>query len=377
MKHNLKFIDQILTKIKNENLYRDIKYGINNNTYVIINKKKLINLCSNNYLGLKTKKIIINKIESNSRSIYTDPIFKILEEKLADHKNQGNALIYPTGYMANMGAISSIINNNDIILSDELNHASIIDACKLTNAKIVVYKHNDINDLISKSNIQHKHGFIITEGIFSMDGDFSKLKQITEIAEKKNLVVILDDAHGDFVIGNNGKGTANHFGLDKKIDVYISSLSKGLGAFGGYVASQKNVIKLCINKSKQFIYTSTLPSMLIQIALQKFIIDKSKYQIKLYNNTKLLINNLKKIGYAINSETHIVPIIIGKEKKALEFSNYLFKNGIYVIPIRYPTVPKNKARLRVSINASLSKNQINYITDVFETAIKKFNIISD
>ena len=208
-----------------------------------------------------------------------------------------------------------------------------------------------------------------------MDGDFANLKQIVEIAQKKNAITILDDAHGDFVIGNDGKGTPNHFGVSKKIDLYISSLSKGLGSFGGYIASQKNVIDLCINRSKSFIYTSALPSFLVEFSLKRFETNRKKQQEKLWKNVRHLITGLKQLGYQINSETHIIPIIIGSEKNALTFGKFLFYKGIYAQPIRYPTVKRNKARIRISVSAWLSKNQIDDAIDVFEVAGKKYDII--
>jgi glycine C-acetyltransferase len=205
-----------------------------------------------------------------------------------------------------------------------------------------------------------------------MDGDFSKLNEITEIAQKKNAITILDDAHGDFVVGKDGKGTANHLGVSKKIDVYISSLSKGLGSFGGYIASQKNVIDLNINKSKSFIYTSALPSFLVEYSLNRFESNREKHQKKLQKNIKLISKGLQKIGYTINSQTHIIPIIIGNEITAMDFGKYLFQNGVYAQPIRYPTVPKNKARIRLSVTAWLSQREIEKSLEVFNFAFKKF-----
>jgi glycine C-acetyltransferase len=214
--------------------------------------------------------------------------------------------------------------------------------------------------------------FVITEGIFSMDGDMSKLKQITEISEKKNAITIVDDAHGDFVIGKDGKGTPNHLNVAKKIDLYISSLSKGLGSFGGYVASQNNVIDLCINKSKSFIYTSALPSFLIKHTLERFESNREKQKKKLEKNIRQLSDGLKEIGFEINSSTHIIPIIIGKEKSAMNIGEFLKSNGVYAQPIRYPTVPKNQARLRISVTAWLSKTEITEALLIFEKAYRKF-----
>src|SRR3990172_9586971 len=208
-----------------------MRYGHVNGPHIIIRNKCLLNLCSNDYLGIHISDNLSGQMQSSSRLVSgNDVSFQILEKKLAKHKSQEGSLIFPTGYMANIGAISTL---------------------------------NDIDDLSSKLNHSNKRKFVLTEGIFSMDGDFADLKKITEVAEKKNAITILDDAHGDFTIGRDGKGTPNHFDVAKKIDLYVSSLSKGLGSFGGYVATQRNIIDLLINKSKSFIYTSALPSFLV------------------------------------------------------------------------------------------------------------------
>lgn len=375
MNNKLRFIDFELEQIKQNDLYRKLRYGKANQEYITINGKKLLNLCSNDYLGIPTTKIKIKQMQSSSRLVSgNDESYKILEEKLAKHKSKQNSLIYPTGYMANLGAITTIAKKGDLILSDELNHASIIESCKLAGAKISIYKHNDIDDLNKKLKQKSKNKFVITEGIFSMDGDFSKLKEITEITEKLNATTILDDAHGDFVVGVDGRGTPNYFNVTKKIDLYISSLSKGLGSFGGYIASQNNVIDLCINKSKSFIYTSALPSFLIEYSLKRFESNREIQRKKLESNTILLSKGLKQIGYQIDSKTHIIPIIIGKEKTAVNFGKFLFERGVFVQPIRYPTVPKNKARLRMSVTAWLSRKDINTTLAIFEKASKKFEV---
>jgi glycine C-acetyltransferase len=376
LKPKLSFINSELGQIKKSNLYRILRKGSVNGAYITINKKKLLNLCSNDYLGIPSTKIAIKQSSSSSRLVSgNDVSYDILEKRLSKHKSQDSALIYPTGYMANLGAIVTLAKKGDLILSDELNHASIIEACKLSNAKIAVYKHNDIQNLEVKMKQKAKRKFVVTEGVFSMDGDFAKLKQITKLAEQKNTIVILDDAHGDFTIGNDGKGTANHFGVSKKIDLYISSLSKGLGSFGGYIASQKNIVDLCINKSKSFIYTSALPSFLIEYSIKRFDSNREKQRKILERNVKHFIIGLKKLGYQINSETHIIPIVIGDEKITLDFGKFLFEHGLYAQPIRYPTVPYKKARIRLSVTAWLTKNQIEKALTVFESAGKRFNII--
>lgn len=372
-KHKLDFIDLELEAIKQKNLYRKLRYGKIQGSHITINGKKLLNLSSNDYLGIPIRKNQVKQLQSSSRSVSgNDESYKKLEKVLAKHKSQQNSLIFPTGYMANLGVISSIAKKGDVIFSDELNHASIIESCKLSDAKISIYKHNNMQDLKTKLKQKGKNKFIITEGVFSMDGDSSHLKQITEISEKSNAITIVDDAHGDFVLGKDGKGTPNSFKVSKKIDVYISSLSKGLGSFGGYVASQNNVIDLCINKSKSFIYTSALPSFLIEHTLQRFESNRDKQRKILERNTKQLSEGLKEIGYNIQSKSHIIPIIIGNEKEAMKFGKFLNDNGVFVQPIRFPTVPKNQARLRISVTAWLTRKDIKKTLSIFEKAFKRF-----
>jgi len=373
LKHKLNFIDLELDQVKQKNLYRKLRYGKVQGSHITINNKKLLNLSSNDYLGIPIRKNQIKQLQSSSRSVSgNDESYKKLETKLAKHKSQQNSLVFPTGYMTNLGVISSIAKKGDIIFSDELNHASIIESCKLSDANISVYKHNDMEDLKIKLKQKGKNKFVITEGVFSMDGDLSHLKQITEIAEKSEAITIVDDAHGDFVIGKDGKGTPNYFKVSKKIDLYISSLSKGLGSFGGYVASQNNVIDLCINKSKSFIYTSALPSFLIEHTLQRFESNREKQKKKLENNTNQLSKGLKEIGFNIKSKSHIIPIIVGNEKESMKLGEFLNTNGIFVQPIRYPTVPKNQARLRISVTAWLSSEEIEKSLFIFEKAFKRF-----
>ena len=376
MKHKFNFVTVDLEKIKSRNLYRKLRDNKIDGPYITFKRKKLINLCSNDYLGLHVNQIPKRQLQSSSRLVAgNDLSFRVLEENLAHHKSQESALIFPTGYMANLGSVVTLARKGDLILSDELNHASIIEACKLSGARIAVYRHNDIDDIEKKLKQEAAHKFIVTEGIFSMDGDFSNLKEIAAIAARKDAILVLDDAHGDFVTGTDGKGTAEHFGVAKKIDVYISSLSKGLGAFGGYVASKKDVIDLMINTSRPFIYTSALPSFMVTFALKRFLSKREKQRKKLWENINLLHSDLKSLGYETSSSSQIIPIIIGDEKTALQFGRYLFEKGIFAQAIRYPTVPLGLARIRISATAWLSKDHIDKSINAFESAGKKFGIL--
>ena len=376
MNHKFEFVNNRINKLKKDNLYRELQHTRVKKQCIHTKNKKLLNLSSNDYLGLDIGNLNFKQFQSSSRSVTgNDRKFLELEKKISEHKSQEKTLIYPTGYMANLGALTAIIERHDTVFSDELNHASIIEACKLSSAKIKIYKHNDMSDLESKIKKTKGRKFIISEGIFSMDGDSAKIKEITEISSKFDIITILDDAHGDFVFGKDGKGTANQCGASKKIDLYISSLSKGLGSFGGYISSKKNIIELCINRSKSFIYTSALPSPIIEFTLKRFNSNREPKRKKLWNNIHLFHKGLEQIGYETSSSSQIIPIIIGNEKTTLDFGKYLLKNGIFVQPIRYPTVKKNSARVRFSVTAWHTKKDINETLSILEKCAKKFRIV--
>ena len=375
MKPKFGTLEKKLSVIKKNNLLRNLQDSNVEKQFIKQDGRKLLNFSSNDYLGIKSGKIKHTQFQSSSRLVSgNDTSFSMLEKKLAKHKLQEQAIIFPTGYMANLGVISSIANKQDTIFSDELNHASIVEACKLSGSKIKIFKHNDMNDLERKIQKTKGKKLLVTEGIFSMDGDWSKLNEISQLSEKHHIITILDDAHGDFVLGKDGKGTANFFNVEKKIDLYISSLSKGLGSFGGYVCGKKNLIDLCLNTSKTFIYTSALPASINQYSLERFNSKREAYREKLWGKINLFHKRLEEIELHTTSTSQIIPIIIGNEKKAMEFSKFLRINGIFAQAIRYPTVKKNQARIRISITGWLSNKEIEYSIQILEKAKRKFNL---
>jgi len=368
-------IEKKISVIKKNNLLRNLQDSRVEKQYIFQNGQKLLNFSSNDYLGIRPGKIKHTQFQSSSRLVSgNDVSFSILEKKLSKHKSQEKTIIFPTGYMANIGIISSVADKESTIFSDELNHASIVEACKLSSAKIKIFKHNNMEDLERKIRITNGKKVIITEGIFSMDGDWSQLDQISELAEKHGIITILDDAHGDFVLGKDGRGTPNFFNVEKKIDLYVSSLSKGLGSFGGYASGKKNLIDLCINTSRTFIYTSALPASINQYSLDRVELDRESYRKKLWKKINLFHKRLEEIKLPTNSTSQIIPIIIGKEKTAVEFSKFLKKNGIFAQAIRYPTVKKGEARIRISVTGWLSENEIEYLVQILEKAKRKFNL---
>ena len=375
MKPKFGTLEKKLSGIKENNLLRNLQDSHVEKQFIKQNGRKLLNFSSNDYLGIKSGKMRHAQFQSSSRLVSgNDTSFSLLEKKLARHKSQEQAIIFPTGYMANLGMITSIATKHDTIFSDELNHASIVEACKLSGSKIKIFKHNDIGDLERKVQKTKGKKILITEGVFSMDGDWSKLNEICQVSEKHGMITVLDDAHGDFVLGKDGKGTANFFDVEKKIDLYVSSLSKGLGSFGGYVCGKKKLIDLCINTSKTFIYTSALPSSINQYSLNRFNSKREIYREKLWGKINLFHKRLEEIELHTTSTSQIIPIIIGNEKKAMEFSKFLRINGIFAQAIRYPTVKKDQARIRISITGWLSNKEIEYSIQILEKAKRKFNL---
>ena len=375
MKPKFGTLEKKLSGIKKNNLLRNLQDSHVEKQFIKQDGRKLLNFSSNDYLGIKSGKIKHTQFQSSSRLVSgNDTSFSLLEKKLARHKSQEQAIIFPTGYMANLGMITSIATKHDTIFSDELNHASIVEACKLSGSKIKIFKHNNIGDLERKVQKTKGKKILITEGVFSMDGDWSKLNEICQVSEKHGMITVVDDAHGDFVLGKDGKGTANFFDVEKKIDLYVSSLSKGLGSFGGYVCGRKKLIDLCINTSKTFIYTSALPSSINQYSLNRFNSKREIYREKLWKKINLFHKRLEEIELHTTSTSQIIPIIIGNEKKAMEFSKFLRINGIFAQAIRYPTVKKDQARIRISITGWLSNKEIEYSIQILEKAKRKFNL---
>jgi glycine C-acetyltransferase len=394
-KSNNDFFDAELEKLKRSNLHRklravsiDQKAGM----LTVDGKDISVHLCSNDYLGLSQNVTILRKTISSlsqvsqcsSRLIAGNfPELIDLEDKLSQHRCTETSLVYPTGYMANVGVITAIADKETLIFSDQLNHASIIDGCRLSGATVKVFRHNDpvhLQELLQNSP-HFKRKVIIVEGIFSMDGDFANLREICKIAKYNDSIMVVDDAHGDFIFGspalNLFSGLPAYLGVSSDINVHTSSLSKALGCFGGYVATTSPVREILVNKSRQFIYTSALPRHLCVSALTSInIAQKGNLQRKLLDNLRFFGNKLRKTGLAHKRpESQIIPIIIGPEKLAVGFSNMLLNEGIFLQAIRYPTVEKGSARLRASLSALHTKHQLKYAIDSMESIGRKLKVI--
>jgi glycine C-acetyltransferase len=363
------FIEQELRTLKDEHLYRKLRIVQNKGSSAIIDGRKVLNLNSNDYLGLSRHSSVISEttgaIEEispcSSRLIAGNNSQLLdLESQLAVHRRTESSLVFTSGYTAVIGALSTLANKETVIFSDESNHASIVDACRLSGAKICVFRHNDAEHLRELIQKQAKRRIVVTEGIFSVGGDISNLKEICNIAKEFDALTVVDDAHGDFIYGPGGAGVPSYFKVDGLIDLHVSSLSKALGCFGGYVATSEDIREYLINKSRQFIFTSALPAHLCVAANTALnIARKGNLQEVLFRNVNLFTGLLRKHGFNIgNSRSQIIPLFIGSEDKAVRFAEMLFENGIFVHPMRFPVVKKGSSVIRISLTASHTKTEL-------------------
>jgi glycine C-acetyltransferase len=349
-----------------------------------VDGRDVIHLCSNDYLGLSQNKQVIKKtVESlhevsqcSSRLIAGNhPKLIELEDLLADHRRTESALVYPTGYSASLGVVTTIADKRSTIFSDELNHASIIDACRLSGARVIVFRHNDTYHLQELIRQVQGRKIVITEGVFSMDGDIGKISELHAIANDHGAITIIDDAHGDFIFGRHFSGVPAKLGVD--VDIHVSSMSKALGCFGGYVATTRSIRELLINTSRQFIYTSALPEHLCCAAIAAIPIAKSgNLQMRLQWNITYFSSIMRKLGFELaNSASQIIPIIVGQEEQAVEFSKELLKEGVFAQAIRYPTVKRGHARVRISLTAMHRQRHLDAAIVAFEKAAKRTGIL--
>jgi glycine C-acetyltransferase len=378
------FVGERLASLEKSDLYRRLRTVVVKGPTAEVDGKQVVHLCSNDYLGLSQNLHVIKKTiqalqevsQCSSRLIAGNhPQVLELEGMLADHRRAEAALVYPTGYNANLGAVTAIADENSTIFSDELNHASIIDACRLSGAEIKVFRHNDNEHLEELVRNARGRKIVITEGIFSMDGDMAKLEEICSIAKDYDAITIVDDAHGDFIFGSGFSGVPAKFEVD--VDIQISSMSKGLGCFGGYVASTTPIRELLINNSRQFIYTSALPDHLCAAAIAAIpLAKKGGLQKKLQRNIDYFSKTMKKLGFTLGSSaSQIIPVMIGEEKLAMELSKELLRLGVFAQAIRYPTVRKGSARLRTSLTSMHTKKHIDAAIGAFEQAGNKTKLL--
>ena len=382
------FKEQLDSKIENHNLRTLTEYCPLDAVRVKRDDKEYLMMASNNYLGLTFDTRVIEGALKGAQQYGTGsggsrlvsgtfPLFTELERSLAKFKNTEKALVFNTGYMANVGTISAVADKNTIIFSDALNHASIIDGCRLSRGTVKTYSHCDIDELkyLLKQVDRNTRKLIVTDGVFSMDGDIAPLDKLYELSRDYNALLMVDDAHATGTIGN-GHGTAAYFGLEKEVDIQLGTLSKSLGSVGGYVAANSTIIDYLVNTSRSFIFSTALSPADIGVALAALHVLESDVSVlqRLHENVNYMADRLISIGIDATNETPIFPILIGHNEDTLAVSNYLYEAGIIGTAIRPPTVPIGESRIRLTVTAAHNKKQIDFVCQSLHNAMKQLNL---
>jgi len=359
--------------------------------------KRVINLASNNYLGLATHpKLREAAIEATRkfgvgsgavRTIAgTMRIHMDLEEKIARFKNVEACVVFQSGFAANAGTVSSILGKEDFIISDELNHASIIDGARLSRAKIKVFRHKDVahaEELLKEIQNEPGRKLIITDGVFSMDGDIGPVDKLCDLADKYGAIMMVDDAHASGVLGRNGRGSIDHFGCHGRVDVQVGTLSKAIGALGGYVCGSKDLIDYLYHRARPFLFSTSHPPSVAATCIEAFnILEQEPERIeRLWSNTRSFQGELKRLGFNIGgvttpaTETPITPLIVGEGRKAMELSRALFDEGVMATGIAFPTVPEGKARIRMILTSEHTRAQLDQALETLERVAKRMGIL--
>lgn len=385
-------LESELNNLKEKQMFRQLRVVYGEEKAVCdIDGKEVINLSSNNYLGLTThpklREAAIKAIETHGvgtaavRTIIgTMDLHQELEERMANFKHTEAALTFQSGFTSNQGIIQSLMEDGDAIISDELNHASIIDGIRLSKASRHIFKHADMNDLEAKLKEAHnaRTKIIITDGVFSMDGDIANLKEIVELAERYGAATYVDDAHASGVLGSNGRGSVDHWHLNGRVDIQIGTFSKAIGAQGGYIAGIQPLRDYLIHKARPFLFSNALPPSVIATCIAAIDVLENEPELidKLWENTRYFKGGLAKLGFDIgNSETPITPVIAGSGERAMKLSDHLFKEGVFAQGIGYPTVPEAKSRVRTIVTAAHTKENMDAALHAFEKVGKELAII--
>ncbi len=391
--NKLAFIDAKLDELKKQGVYRKLPVNTKACSNIIeFNGKEIVNLSANNYLGLATHPEVISAAEAalkkygaGAGSVRTivgnQDLLEELEKTLAEFKNEEAVTVFQSGLNCNIGVIQALTDKGDLIISDELNHASIIDGVKLSKADKVVFKHSDMDDLrrvLTEKRKDYQQVIIITDGVFSMDGDLANLPEIVKLADEFNVLTYVDDAHGSGVLGKNGRGTVDHYHLHGKVDIIVGTLSKAVGVIGGYVCSKQNVKEWLLHRARPLLFSTALPPAAVGAAIQsiKLLMKNDDLTKKLWNNAKYFKQGMMNLGFDIgHSETPITPVMIGDEAKTMAFSKALLNEGVFVSGIVFPTVPKGKGRLRVMISASHTLCDLAFALEKFQKVGLELGVI--
>ena len=359
--------------------------------WVTIDGRRLLNFCANNYLGVanhprlrEAAKMAIDQYGIGPSAVRviagTTSLHVELEERLAAFKEAEACITFQSGFMANVAVVPALVGKDDLIFSDELNHASIIDACRLSRAEVIRYAHNDVDDLRRKiaQSKQSARRLIITDGVFSMDGDIAPLPDIVAVAEEEGILVMVDDAHGEGVLGKGGRGIVDHFDLHGRVHVEVGTLSKAFGVVGGLVAGNRRIVEWLRQRARPFLFSSamTVPDVAACIEATKVLAESTELVDRLWQNARVMQGALRQMGFDIgHSQTPITPIMLGEAPLAQQFSRRLFAEGIFAIAIGFPAVPMGKARIRVMNSAAHSQSDLEQALTIFERVGRDLRVI--
>jgi glycine C-acetyltransferase len=388
----LKYLDDELQSLKQEGLYRHLRVlESEQGARATFDRREVVNLSSNNYLGLTTHPTLRERaiaaveeygVGSGSvRSIAgTMQLHLELERRLAEFKQTEAAVVFQSGFAANAGTVAALLTTDDVVISDELNHASIIDGCRLSRAAIRIFPHKDTGAAraILRDLPSAQRKLLITDGVFSMDGDLGALPPLCDLAEEYGCIMMVDDAHASGVFGRNGRGTVDHFGLHGRVDVQVGTLSKAIGALGGYVAGSRSLIEFLCHRGRPFLFSTSHPPSVAATCLAALDVLVQEPQLidQLWDNTRFFKAGLRRLGFDTGaSESPITPVIVGPAQLAMRLSDRLFDEGVFAQGIGFPTVPRDKARVRTIVTATHTREDLQYALDVFATVGRELGLI--
>ncbi len=387
----LSFLEQELQNLKEQGLYREPRTLTGEQMpKAVYDGKSVVNLSSNNYLGLANHPRLIEAAVKATEKLGVGPgavrtiagqmdLHREFEEKLAKFKNVEACLLFQSGFTANSGTVSCIMGREDVIISDELNHASIIDGSRLSRAQIKVYPHADMDGLrTTLKEAEGRRKIVVTDGVFSMDGDVAPLPEVVKLAKEFDAIVMVDDAHASGVMGRNGRGTVDHYDLHGQVDIQVGTLSKAIGVLGGYVAGPKKLIDYLVQRARPVLFSTSLPPAVTAAGMEAIdmLIEQPELIDTLWSNAEFFREGLKELGFDTGmSVTPIIPVIVGDERKAAQLADDLFEEGVFAQALAFPTVPRGTARVRTIVTAAHTREDLQFALDAFAKVGRRLEII--
>lgn len=393
MSDKLNWIRAELDTLRTNNLYNTIRtIDSPQGAWIVVDGKRVLNFCSNNYLGLANDARLKSAAQEAIRVYGVGPaavrsiagtlsVHVELEQKLAEFKGVEATISFQSGFNSNGAVLPALVGKEDVIFSDELNHASIIDGARLSGAKIVRYAHNDPEDLETKilETGEYRRALVVTDGVFSMDGDIAPLPQLVEVAERHDMLLMVDDAHGEGVLGRGGRGIVDHFGMHGRVDIEVGTLSKAFGVVGGYIAGRREIVEWLRQRGRPFLFSSAIPAADAAACIEavEILEDSTTLVERLWENARYFQGEMRKLGFDTGAtETPITPVMLGEAQLAQDFSKALFENDVFAMAIKYPTVPQGKARIRVMISAAHAREDLDKGLEAFGKVGREMEVLT-